>query len=87
MTKGRNLVLFIVILGTLLPHFLFLNAFTFVFQVHAFGFGADSNGNWSHYWEHLIRGRFRSGVHPGLLEYAMIKELSQHQIIKFYKGW
>jgi len=80
-------VLFSEILGTLLPPFLFLNVFTFVFQVHLFGFGADSEGQWRHYWEELRNKLFKTGVHAGNVEFAMIKELSQNQIIKYYGGY
>lgn len=51
-----------------------------------FGFGADSDGNWSHYWEQLRNKKLRTGAHPGGQEYEMIQELDKHQKIKFYKG-
>ncbi|XP_037329751.1 CMP-N-acetylneuraminate-beta-galactosamide-alpha-2,3-sialyltransferase 2-like [Pungitius pungitius] len=56
-------------------------------EVHVFGFGADRNGNWSHYWERLANRRLRTGRHPGNVEYKMIEELTRHNVIKFYKGW
>ncbi|XP_056285287.1 CMP-N-acetylneuraminate-beta-galactosamide-alpha-2,3-sialyltransferase 1-like [Pseudoliparis swirei] len=56
-------------------------------EVHVFGYGADSDGRWTHYWEHKRRRGFRTGWHPGHFEFAMIKELGRHQIIKFYRGW
>uniref|UniRef100_G3P243 ST3 beta-galactoside alpha-2,3-sialyltransferase 1 n=1 Tax=Gasterosteus aculeatus aculeatus TaxID=481459 RepID=G3P243_GASAC len=34
-------------------------------EVHVFGFGADSDGNWSHYWEQITYKRLRTGRHPG----------------------
>ncbi|TNN38685.1 CMP-N-acetylneuraminate-beta-galactosamide-alpha-2,3-sialyltransferase 1 [Liparis tanakae] len=55
--------------------------------VHLFGFGADSEGQWRHYWEELRNKQFKTGVHAGNVEFAMIKELSQNQIIKYYGGW
>ncbi|XP_056285413.1 CMP-N-acetylneuraminate-beta-galactosamide-alpha-2,3-sialyltransferase 1-like [Pseudoliparis swirei] len=56
-------------------------------EVHVFGYGADGDGNWSHYWEELRNKKIRTGGHPGLLEFALIEELDRNQIIKFYKGW
>ncbi|KAK9527245.1 hypothetical protein VZT92_015898 [Zoarces viviparus] len=56
-------------------------------EVHVFGFGADSDGNWSHYWEQLRDKKLKTGVHSGGEEYNMIAELSKHQILKFYTGW
>ncbi|XP_034401984.1 CMP-N-acetylneuraminate-beta-galactosamide-alpha-2,3-sialyltransferase 1-like isoform X1 [Cyclopterus lumpus] len=55
-------------------------------EVHVFGYGADSDGNWSHYWEELRNKKLKTGGHPGDVEYAKIKELDQNQIIKFYRG-
>lgn len=51
-----------------------------------FGYGADSDGNWSHYWEILTNKRLRTGVHPGNYEYNIIQQLAQQQKIKFYEG-
>ncbi|XP_056274914.1 CMP-N-acetylneuraminate-beta-galactosamide-alpha-2,3-sialyltransferase 1-like [Pseudoliparis swirei] len=56
-------------------------------EVHVFGYGADSDGNWSHYWEELKNKKFKTGGHPGDVEYALIKELHQNKILEFYKGW
>ncbi|XP_056284843.1 CMP-N-acetylneuraminate-beta-galactosamide-alpha-2,3-sialyltransferase 2-like isoform X2 [Pseudoliparis swirei] len=56
-------------------------------EVHLFGFGADSEGQWRHYWEELRNKLFKTGVHAGNVEFAMIKELSQNQIIKYYGGY
>ncbi|KAM6903802.1 CMP-N-acetylneuraminate-beta-galactosamide-alpha-2,3-sialyltransferase 2-like [Lycodopsis pacificus] len=56
-------------------------------EVHVFGFGADSDGNWSHYWEQLRDTNLKTGPHPGGEEYKMIEELSKHKILKFYTGW
>ncbi|XP_036001855.1 CMP-N-acetylneuraminate-beta-galactosamide-alpha-2,3-sialyltransferase 2-like [Fundulus heteroclitus] len=55
-------------------------------QVSVFGFGADSDGNWSHYFETLRNKRLKTGVHPGEDEYAMIQLLANKKTIKFYKG-
>ncbi|XP_075931355.1 CMP-N-acetylneuraminate-beta-galactosamide-alpha-2,3-sialyltransferase 1-like [Anarhichas minor] len=56
-------------------------------EVHVFGFGADSDGNWSHYWTKLMNKNLKTGPHPGGEEYKMIVELAKHQILKFYTGW
>ncbi|XP_035770331.1 CMP-N-acetylneuraminate-beta-galactosamide-alpha-2,3-sialyltransferase 2-like [Neolamprologus brichardi] len=55
-------------------------------EVDVFGYGADSDGNWSHYWEILTNKRLRTGVHPGNYEYNIIQQLAQQQKIKFYEG-
>uniref|UniRef100_A0A3Q2TQG4 CMP-N-acetylneuraminate-beta-galactosamide-alpha-2,3-sialyltransferase 1-like n=1 Tax=Fundulus heteroclitus TaxID=8078 RepID=A0A3Q2TQG4_FUNHE len=65
---------------------------TFVFalhicdEVHVFGFGADSDGNWSHYFELLRNKKLKTGQHPGHHEYAVLEQLANEKIIKFYKG-
>ncbi|XP_068587364.1 CMP-N-acetylneuraminate-beta-galactosamide-alpha-2,3-sialyltransferase 1-like [Cebidichthys violaceus] len=56
-------------------------------EVHVFGYGADSDGNWSHYFEKLKNKKLKTGAHPGGEEYKMILELAKHQILKFYTGW
>ncbi|XP_020499776.2 CMP-N-acetylneuraminate-beta-galactosamide-alpha-2,3-sialyltransferase 1 [Labrus bergylta] len=56
-------------------------------EVDVFGFGADKDGNWSHYWEQLKNKRLRTGVHPGSQEYEAILRLAKLLIIKFYRGW
>uniref|UniRef100_UPI0037E8A21A CMP-N-acetylneuraminate-beta-galactosamide- alpha-2,3-sialyltransferase 1-like n=1 Tax=Semicossyphus pulcher TaxID=241346 RepID=UPI0037E8A21A len=56
-------------------------------EIHVFGFGADKDGNWSHYWEALKDKRLRTGVHPGSHEYETILKLARQLKIKFYKGW
>ncbi|XP_034401381.1 LOW QUALITY PROTEIN: CMP-N-acetylneuraminate-beta-galactosamide-alpha-2,3-sialyltransferase 1-like [Cyclopterus lumpus] len=55
-------------------------------EVHVFGYGADSDGSWRHYWEELRNKKFKTGVHAGDVEYAKIKELAQNETIKFYRG-
>uniref|UniRef100_G3N4T5 ST3 beta-galactoside alpha-2,3-sialyltransferase 1 n=1 Tax=Gasterosteus aculeatus TaxID=69293 RepID=G3N4T5_GASAC len=50
---------------TSLSRLLILKMFS---QVHVFGFGADSDGNWSHYWEQITYKRLRTGRHPGKVE-------------------
>ncbi|XP_043994733.1 CMP-N-acetylneuraminate-beta-galactosamide-alpha-2,3-sialyltransferase 1-like isoform X2 [Gambusia affinis] len=55
-------------------------------QVSVFGFGADSDGNWSHYFEVLTNKRFKTGEHPGQEEYSVMQLLADQNSIKFYKG-
>ncbi|XP_062414632.1 CMP-N-acetylneuraminate-beta-galactosamide-alpha-2,3-sialyltransferase 1-like [Pungitius pungitius] len=56
-------------------------------EVHVFGFGADSDGNWSHYWEKIPNNKIKTGQHPGNVEYEMILQMAKHQVLTFYKGW
>ncbi|XP_047240410.1 CMP-N-acetylneuraminate-beta-galactosamide-alpha-2,3-sialyltransferase 1-like [Girardinichthys multiradiatus] len=55
-------------------------------EVHVFGFGADSDGNWSHYFEELKDKNLKTGQHPGHLEYDIIQQLAKEKTINFYKG-
>lgn len=57
-------------------------------QVNVFGFGADQNGNWHHYWEeNLLSGAFRhTGVHDGDYEYNVTLLLVDKHKIKMFKG-
>uniref|UniRef100_A0A671UST1 CMP-N-acetylneuraminate-beta-galactosamide-alpha-2,3-sialyltransferase 2 n=2 Tax=Sparus aurata TaxID=8175 RepID=A0A671UST1_SPAAU len=55
-------------------------------EVHVFGYGADDDGNWSHYWEKLEDKKFKTGIHPGTHEYSIIQKLAEQQKLKFYKG-
>ncbi|KAG7257876.1 hypothetical protein CRUP_003154, partial [Coryphaenoides rupestris] len=41
-------------------------------EVNVFGFGADKDGNWRHYWEELVNKRFRTGHHSGGREYNVL---------------
>ncbi|XP_067467622.1 CMP-N-acetylneuraminate-beta-galactosamide-alpha-2,3-sialyltransferase 1-like [Thunnus thynnus] len=56
-------------------------------EVHVFGYGADRDGNWSHYWEKLKDTKLKTGVHPGSTEYNIILQLAKQQKLKFYTGW
>lgn len=56
-------------------------------EVKVFGFGADKDGNWNHYWEPLRDKHLRTGVHPGSYEYFMIQELAKQKKVTFYRGW
>ncbi|KAG5282954.1 hypothetical protein AALO_G00036600 [Alosa alosa] len=55
-------------------------------QVRVFGFGADKDGTWDHYFER-IRPSFKTGQHKGTLEYDMIRELDKRHQIEMYRGW
>ncbi|XP_054462577.1 CMP-N-acetylneuraminate-beta-galactosamide-alpha-2,3-sialyltransferase 1-like [Anoplopoma fimbria] len=55
-------------------------------EVHVFGFGADIDGNWNHYWDEFRYKTLKTGAHPGDEEYGLLQKLAQHQIVKFYMG-
>ncbi|KAL4629916.1 CMP-N-acetylneuraminate-beta-galactosamide-alpha-2,3-sialyltransferase 1-like [Arapaima gigas] len=57
-------------------------------QVSVFGFGADKEGNWHHYWErNYYGGAFRhTGVHDGDFEYNVTMLLAEKHKIKMFKG-
>ncbi|KAM7383838.1 hypothetical protein PAMA_011282 [Pampus argenteus] len=55
-------------------------------EVNIFGFGADRDGNWNHYFEPLKNKRLRTGQHAGTLEYQVIQQLHEKQTITFFKG-
>ncbi|KFO76212.1 CMP-N-acetylneuraminate-beta-galactosamide-alpha-2, 3-sialyltransferase 2, partial [Cuculus canorus] len=56
-------------------------------QVSVFGFGADSEGNWHHYWErNRWSGAFRrTRVHNADVEFSLIQRLAAEGRILFYK--
>ncbi|XP_030597379.1 CMP-N-acetylneuraminate-beta-galactosamide-alpha-2,3-sialyltransferase 1-like [Archocentrus centrarchus] len=56
-------------------------------EVTIFGFGADSEGNWSHYFGILRNKQLKTGAHPGQYEYSIIEKLHKKKIITFFKGW
>ncbi|XP_061885354.1 CMP-N-acetylneuraminate-beta-galactosamide-alpha-2,3-sialyltransferase 1-like isoform X1 [Entelurus aequoreus] len=56
-------------------------------EVSVFGFGADRDGNWSHYFEVLKNKRLRTGPHPGTQEYDVIQQLQRKQTIRLLKGF
>ncbi|XP_036001449.1 CMP-N-acetylneuraminate-beta-galactosamide-alpha-2,3-sialyltransferase 1-like isoform X1 [Fundulus heteroclitus] len=56
-------------------------------EVHVFGYGADHDGNWSHYFEKLKSKSFKTGPHPGQHEYALIQQLAEKKSVRLYKGW
>ncbi|TSR63310.1 CMP-N-acetylneuraminate-beta-galactosamide-alpha-2,3-sialyltransferase 2 [Bagarius yarrelli] len=57
-------------------------------QVNVFGFGADQQGNWHHYWEHnTINSAFKeTGVHDADFEYNITQLLAQKRKISLFKG-
>ncbi|XP_042362500.1 CMP-N-acetylneuraminate-beta-galactosamide-alpha-2,3-sialyltransferase 1-like [Plectropomus leopardus] len=56
-------------------------------EVRVFGFGADSEGNWSHYFEVLKLKMLRTGPHAGGHEYEVIQQLQEKKKIVFFKGF
>uniref|UniRef100_A0A8C2UBS3 CMP-N-acetylneuraminate-beta-galactosamide-alpha-2,3-sialyltransferase 2-like n=1 Tax=Coturnix japonica TaxID=93934 RepID=A0A8C2UBS3_COTJA len=56
-------------------------------QVSVFGFGADSKGNWHHYWEeNRWSGAFRrTRVHDADVEFSLIRRLADEGRILFYQ--
>ncbi len=61
---------------------------TLAFQVNVFGFGADSRGNWHHYWEqNRYSGEFRkTGVHDADYEAQIIQRLAKAGKITIFPG-
>ncbi|XP_077349498.1 CMP-N-acetylneuraminate-beta-galactosamide-alpha-2,3-sialyltransferase 1 [Lithobates pipiens] len=57
-------------------------------KVDLYGFGADSKGNWHHYWENNpSAGAFRqTGVHDGDFEADVIGNLTSIKKINIYRG-
>nr|XP_033789191.1 CMP-N-acetylneuraminate-beta-galactosamide-alpha-2,3-sialyltransferase 1 [Geotrypetes seraphini]XP_033789192.1 CMP-N-acetylneuraminate-beta-galactosamide-alpha-2,3-sialyltransferase 1 [Geotrypetes seraphini]XP_033789193.1 CMP-N-acetylneuraminate-beta-galactosamide-alpha-2,3-sialyltransferase 1 [Geotrypetes seraphini] len=57
-------------------------------EVNVFGFGADTNGNWHHYWENnSLAGAFRkTGVHDADFQSDVTKKLSSINKIHFFMG-
>uniref|UniRef100_A0A672GNQ8 ST3 beta-galactoside alpha-2,3-sialyltransferase 1 n=1 Tax=Salarias fasciatus TaxID=181472 RepID=A0A672GNQ8_SALFA len=53
-------------------------------EVNVFGFGADKQGNWNHYFEKLKNKRLRTGQHAGNQEYKVIEELHNKQKIQLF---
>ncbi|XP_054446494.1 CMP-N-acetylneuraminate-beta-galactosamide-alpha-2,3-sialyltransferase 1 [Pteronotus mesoamericanus] len=57
-------------------------------EVDLYGFGADSKGNWHHYWENNpSAGAFRkTGVHDGDFESVVTATLASINKIRIFKG-
>lgn len=57
-------------------------------QVDLYGFGADSKGNWHHYWENNpSAGAFRkTGVHDGDFESNVTATLAAINKIRIFTG-
>ncbi|XP_029023328.1 CMP-N-acetylneuraminate-beta-galactosamide-alpha-2,3-sialyltransferase 1-like [Betta splendens] len=55
-------------------------------EVNVFGYGADKDGNWEHYWEKLKIKSYKTGIHPGTYEYDAIQKLASKHKISFYPG-
>ncbi|XP_051251498.1 CMP-N-acetylneuraminate-beta-galactosamide-alpha-2,3-sialyltransferase 1-like isoform X2 [Dicentrarchus labrax] len=56
-------------------------------EVNVFGFGADRDGNWNHYFEILKNKQLRTGPHAGMHEHEVILKLKEQQKIGVFKGW
>ncbi|XP_074518400.1 CMP-N-acetylneuraminate-beta-galactosamide-alpha-2,3-sialyltransferase 1-like [Halichoeres trimaculatus] len=56
-------------------------------EVDVFGFGADSHGNWNHYFEELLNTRLGTGQHPGRYELNILKQLQRQRKLRFFRGW
>ncbi|CAL8356114.1 unnamed protein product [Boreogadus saida] len=56
-------------------------------EVSVFGFGADKDGNWRHYWEELRNKHYGTGPHGGGQEYKRILELAKRKKLNFYRGF
>ncbi|XP_035772167.1 CMP-N-acetylneuraminate-beta-galactosamide-alpha-2,3-sialyltransferase 1-like [Neolamprologus brichardi] len=56
-------------------------------EVSVFGFGADKNGNWNHYYEQIRNTRLKTGQHAGRVEYQYIEKLHKQRKIHFFRGW
>ncbi|XP_028299137.1 CMP-N-acetylneuraminate-beta-galactosamide-alpha-2,3-sialyltransferase 1-like [Gouania willdenowi] len=54
-------------------------------KVDVFGFGADKDGNWSHYFERLRNKKIKTGAHPGDFEYNTLQKLSKKKKIQFFQ--
>lgn len=56
-----------------------VNGFPCCVQVSVFGYGADEQGRWHHYWEeNRYAGAFRkTGVHSADFEISVIQQLAK----------
>ncbi|XP_027892577.1 CMP-N-acetylneuraminate-beta-galactosamide-alpha-2,3-sialyltransferase 1-like [Xiphophorus couchianus] len=55
-------------------------------EISVFGYGADRNGQWSHYFETLKDKSFKTGKHPGQQEYKILQKLNFEELVKLYPG-
>nr|KAF6426885.1 ST3 beta-galactoside alpha-2,3-sialyltransferase 1 [Molossus molossus] len=57
-------------------------------EVDLYGFGADSKGNWHHYWENNpSAGAFRkTGVHDGDFEFNLTTTLASVHKLRIFTG-
>uniref|UniRef100_A0A8C5EUV0 CMP-N-acetylneuraminate-beta-galactosamide-alpha-2,3-sialyltransferase 1 n=1 Tax=Gouania willdenowi TaxID=441366 RepID=A0A8C5EUV0_GOUWI len=54
-------------------------------KVDVFGFGADKDGNWNHYFENLRNKKLKTGNHPGDFEYNILQKLNKKKKIQFFQ--
>ncbi|XP_061109795.1 CMP-N-acetylneuraminate-beta-galactosamide-alpha-2,3-sialyltransferase 1-like [Conger conger] len=56
-------------------------------EVNVFGFGADKDGTWQHYWETMkFKRTAPTGVHPGEYESFAMKLLACNNKMKLFEG-
>ncbi|XP_061682300.1 CMP-N-acetylneuraminate-beta-galactosamide-alpha-2,3-sialyltransferase 1-like [Syngnathoides biaculeatus] len=55
-------------------------------EVRVFGFGGDKHGSWTHYWEKPKDKNFKTGLHPGNLEYYILEQLAKEQALQLFNG-
>ncbi|XP_038131562.1 CMP-N-acetylneuraminate-beta-galactosamide-alpha-2,3-sialyltransferase 1-like [Cyprinodon tularosa] len=55
-------------------------------EVSVFGFGANSRGQWNHYFEKYTDINLKTGPHAGQHEYNIIQDLDFGKIVKLYHG-
>ncbi|XP_056154758.1 CMP-N-acetylneuraminate-beta-galactosamide-alpha-2,3-sialyltransferase 1-like [Lampris incognitus] len=55
-------------------------------EVNVFGYGADKDGNWNHYWEVIESKHHRSAQHNRNYEYNLLTELSDHEKLQMFRG-
>ncbi|XP_056154766.1 CMP-N-acetylneuraminate-beta-galactosamide-alpha-2,3-sialyltransferase 1-like, partial [Lampris incognitus] len=55
-------------------------------EVNVFGYGADKEGYWNHYWEVIESKHHRSFQHNRNYEYNLIEELSEQGKLQMFRG-
>uniref|UniRef100_A0A4W5P0D4 CMP-N-acetylneuraminate-beta-galactosamide-alpha-2,3-sialyltransferase 1 n=1 Tax=Hucho hucho TaxID=62062 RepID=A0A4W5P0D4_9TELE len=53
-------------------------------EVNVYGFGADNDGYWHHYWETLTNKWLKTGIHDGDYEYKIVMKLSKKFKLQIY---
>ncbi|XP_078688468.1 CMP-N-acetylneuraminate-beta-galactosamide-alpha-2,3-sialyltransferase 2-like [Branchiostoma floridae x Branchiostoma belcheri] len=55
-------------------------------EVDVYGFGADTQGLWTHYWSTSHSGKDAMGVHDTSFEELLLEKLQSEGIIKIHRG-